>query len=274
MALGVPVVPDVQVTNATSGSWRIGSASVEMPRSSSSAAGRTVSSTWSTSAWGERSFTGTNTAPASQMPAIVVTRSGPLGRRTATPCPGSTPAARSFSAPARAAARASPALRTASMVHSRSRPSAKGWSMRRLPRFSTLYIQYPVVDIRPRCGPDGEMGGSTSGRPRLGRGRAVHRPPALRPQARDATLDSEYLDVAGTKLSAGDVMTAGDRFGGVLDGSSGRPSTTASPRCSRTQRRRSSPGPAPCAPAVSPFLSIPLTRAPTSPTSSRTPVPA
>jgi crotonobetaine/carnitine-CoA ligase len=29
--------------------------------------------------------------------------------------------------------------------------------------------------------------------------------------------DSEYLDVAGTKLSAGDVMAAGDRFGGVLD---------------------------------------------------------
>jgi crotonobetaine/carnitine-CoA ligase len=29
--------------------------------------------------------------------------------------------------------------------------------------------------------------------------------------------DSEYLDVAGTKLSAGDVMAAADRFGGVLD---------------------------------------------------------
>ena len=29
--------------------------------------------------------------------------------------------------------------------------------------------------------------------------------------------DGEYLDVAGTKLSAGDVMAAGDRFGGVLD---------------------------------------------------------
>ena len=28
--------------------------------------------------------------------------------------------------------------------------------------------------------------------------------------------DSEYLDIAGTKLSAGDVMAAGDRFGGVL----------------------------------------------------------
>ena len=28
--------------------------------------------------------------------------------------------------------------------------------------------------------------------------------------------DSEYLDVAGTKLSAGEVMAAGDRFGGVL----------------------------------------------------------
>jgi crotonobetaine/carnitine-CoA ligase len=29
--------------------------------------------------------------------------------------------------------------------------------------------------------------------------------------------DREYLDVAGTKLSAGDVMAAADRFGGVLD---------------------------------------------------------
>ncbi len=29
--------------------------------------------------------------------------------------------------------------------------------------------------------------------------------------------DGEYLDVAGTKLSAGDVVAAGDRFGGVLD---------------------------------------------------------
>ena len=29
--------------------------------------------------------------------------------------------------------------------------------------------------------------------------------------------DSEYLDIAGTKLSAGDVMAAADRFGGVLD---------------------------------------------------------
>lgn len=29
--------------------------------------------------------------------------------------------------------------------------------------------------------------------------------------------DSEYLDVAGTKLSAGDVMAAADRFGGVLE---------------------------------------------------------
>lgn len=41
--------------------------------------------------------------------------------------------------------------------------------------------------------------------------------PELFARRLESDPDSEYLDVAGTKLSAGDVTAAGDRFGGVLD---------------------------------------------------------
>jgi crotonobetaine/carnitine-CoA ligase len=41
--------------------------------------------------------------------------------------------------------------------------------------------------------------------------------PQLFARRLESDPESEYLDVAGTKLTAGDVMAAGDRFGGVLD---------------------------------------------------------
>jgi carnitine-CoA ligase len=41
--------------------------------------------------------------------------------------------------------------------------------------------------------------------------------PQLFARRLESDPDGEYLDIAGTKLSAGNVMAAGDRFGGVLD---------------------------------------------------------
>ena len=51
---------------------------------------------------------------------------------------------------------------------------------------------------------------------RVWTGGEQHTVPQLFARRLESDPDSEYLDVGGTKLSAGDVMTAADRFGGAL----------------------------------------------------------
>ncbi len=82
--LGAPVVPDVQVTNATPGSYVVARSRTSGPASVSNTAGRTASSIDWRSCTGERGFTGTNTAPASQTPNMAVIASGPFANCTAT----------------------------------------------------------------------------------------------------------------------------------------------------------------------------------------------
>ncbi len=79
--------------------------------------------TWSISTCGRRGLTGTYTPPASQMAAIVHTRSGPFGSITATAWPGSIGSCGTSSA---TRARASPAVIDSSMVKRSPSSSAKG----------------------------------------------------------------------------------------------------------------------------------------------------
>ncbi len=106
--------------------WASTSARGALRRRRSRRRGRSMTETWSSSAWGCRGLAGTNTAPASQTPNMAKTNSGPFGSWTTTAWPGSTPADAAARAARAASARAVPAVTLRSTVLIRSSPSGKG----------------------------------------------------------------------------------------------------------------------------------------------------
>ncbi len=181
--LGAPDVPDVHVTNATSGSYSEGSASASAPDDVTRAAGRVASSTFRRSSSGERGFTGTNTAPACQTPNMATIASGPFGSCTATACPGRTPAARSVSANAPAAARAAPAVSVVSGECSSGSSGPQGCSNR-----SAASVTAPTLPFSLRRAPiDRRPGPAYAGPVREIRARGPRLEAQLRGRARPRT---------------------------------------------------------------------------------------
>src|SRR6185437_2015962 len=106
-----------------------------------------ASSMWSCSGAAARGLSGTKTAPASQMPAMVQMASGPLGSRAATAWPGTTPARCRVEATSVVAVRALPAVVVPSMVKRRPSGSGNGWSMRTPARFTSPWLSSSIPSI-------------------------------------------------------------------------------------------------------------------------------
>src|SRR5215211_3768051 len=219
MAFASPVVPDVHCTKAASGSHRVPPSSGWTPSGRTSAAAPTVRSARSTSGSGARQLTGTNRAPASHTPNIVVTISGPFGNCTATGWPDSTPAPRSCSIEVAAARRASPAVTERSIVCSRAASSSNGCATSRSARLTRILYTTPAVlgkEARVSEGPSITDEGVARLRARIGVPQPHPQPPHYRCPNEDAFRQVAQAYGDDNPLWCDPAYAAGTRWGGPI----------------------------------------------------------